>query len=253
MILIVEGNSPERVAAGKTGADAFLRTFKALGVTDEMRVVQPDTTPLNVSDFEGARGAVFTGAGNDWATDAPEAAAQRAAMEEALEAGIPIWGSCNGLNLAACVLGGTVGACAAGMEVGLAQDLALTDAGAAHPMMAGRQPGFAVPCIHRDGVMNLPAGAEVLAGNAHHPVQAMVYEANGARVWGTQYHPELSLADIAVYVQDRGGLFEAYGHQAADMEAAETDDAAASRLSTTRAAQAVSTRALELRNWLAIL
>ena len=31
MILIVEGNAPGRVAQGKTGADAFLRTFMALG------------------------------------------------------------------------------------------------------------------------------------------------------------------------------------------------------------------------------
>ncbi|MEO0937735.1 MAG: type 1 glutamine amidotransferase [Pseudomonadota bacterium] len=253
MILIVEGNSPERVAQGKTGADAFVRTFKALGFEGEMRVVQPDTAPLNVSDFAEARGAVFTGAGNDWATDAPEAAAQRAAMEEALEAGVPIWGSCNGLNLAACVLGGTVGACHKGMEVGLAQDLSLTDAGATHPMMAGRASGFAVPCIHRDGVMALPAGAEVLAGNDHHPVQAMVYEQGGARVWGTQYHPELSLGDIAQYVQDRGGLFDAFGAQAADMAAAERDAEAAARLSTTPAAQAVPERARELRNWLAIL
>ncbi|MEM8577184.1 MAG: type 1 glutamine amidotransferase [Pseudomonadota bacterium] len=253
MILIVEGNSPARVAQGKTAADAFVRTFLALGEDRPLRVVQPDTVPLCHDDFDGVIGAIFTGAGNDWATDAPEAAGQRAAMETALDAQVPIWGSCNGLNLAACVLGGTVGACAAGMEVGLARDLALTEAGAAHPMMAGRADGFAVPCIHRDGVMDLPAGAEVLAGNAHHPVQAMVYERGGVRVWGTQYHPELSTADIATYLGDRGGLFGAYGGLAADLAAVESDARAAARLGTSQAAQAVPVRAHELSNWLATL
>ncbi|MEO0390807.1 MAG: gamma-glutamyl-gamma-aminobutyrate hydrolase family protein [Pseudomonadota bacterium] len=253
MILIVEGNAPSRVAQGHTAADAFVRTFMALGEASPLRVVQPDVTPLNIGDFDGVRGAVFTGAGNAWSTDAPEAAAQRAAVDTALEAGVPIWGSCNGLNLIACVLGGTVGACALGLEVGLASDLRLTDGAGQHPMMAGRADGFAVPCIHRDGVMDLPAGAQVLAGNAHHPVQAMVYEQGGARVWATQYHPEFSLADIAALVRERQGLYATHGSQAQDMSDAACNPEAAGRLGTTPDAQAVPTRALELRNWLRTL
>ena len=116
-------------------------------------------------------------------------------------------------------------------------------------MMKGRNAGFGVPCIHRDEVQSLPDGATLLAGNAHSPVQAAVYEQGELRFWGTQYHPELSPSDIGLYVR-AGSIFSDHANLADDLEQAETDLSAAARLGTHPDALVLPQRSRELANWL---
>jgi GMP synthase (glutamine-hydrolysing) len=213
-------------------------------------VVAPYKTPLEeVGEVDGI---ILTGSGVNWSVDAPEAASLRDAMVPVLDAGVPIWGSCNGLQLAAVVLGGAVGASPNGQELGLARDMILTEAGADHAMMAGRAKGFAVPCLHRDEVQRLPDGAVLLAGNAHSPVQAMAYEQGGVRFWGTQYHPEMSPSSVARGLRGYG-LFQ---DRLADLEAleqAECDAVAAARLGSSVEELSPTGRARELSNWLQLI
>ena len=234
-ILVVEGNTPELCAAGEVMAPRFADALTEL----DPRVVVAHTAPYEAassSTADGPRGAelarelatsdcgdilrgvdgvAFTGSSVAWSTDAPEARPRRSAMAAALASGLPVWGSCDGLQLASVVLGGTVRASPRGAELGLALDVRPTgDGGEAHPMFAGRHDrggrGFAAPCIHRDEMaLPVPAGAVVLAANAHSAVQALAVEGpatitgpDGAvevRVdfWGTQYHPECRPSDVA--------------------------------------------------------
>lgn len=251
-ILIFEGNTPELLARGKSAASFFLKTFQALDPTLTLKVVCPYAGPVDADVYEDVHGIVHTGSGVDWATDAPEAAPLRAEMERSFQQCRPIWGSCNGAQLAAVVLGGKVGASPNGVEVGPALDLQLTDTGLDHPMMAGRGNGYSVPCIHRDEVQALPEGATLLAGNAHSPVQALVYERAGVRFWGVQYHPEMRLADVAA-ATGGSGLLRAGRDAHADLALADTDAAAAERLGISVADMALPARARELVNWLALV
>lgn len=248
-ILIVEGNTPDMVAKGHAGASGFIRTFAALAADVRIHLINPYAAALRPEELRGVDGIVLTGSGVSWSVDAPEAAPQRAAAEVVLASGTPVWGSCNGLQLAMLVLGGSVGASPVGMEVGMAQNNALTREGGEHPMMAGRRSGFGVPCIHRDEVQGLPEGATLLAGNDHSPVQAAVYEKGDLRFWGTQYHPELSLADIGIYVRGRG-IFAHHANLAEDLEQAEADVSSAARLGTHPEALVLPQRSRELANWL---
>ncbi len=248
-ILIIEGNSPAAVAAGHPASKAFIQVGSDLSLAADWRISSPYTSPTVKADFEEMDGVIFTGSGVDWATDAPQAAPQRAAMALAFDTGLPIWGSCNGLQLAAVVLGGVVGAAPPGVEIGIARDIRLTDAGRAHPVMAGREPGFAVPCIHRDEVQRLPEGAVLLAENAHSPVQAMAYAQDGVDFWGVQYHPEFSAKYIAEIIH-RKGISNEFAKAASDLEFAETDATAASRLGTTPKDMMLINRTRELANWL---
>lgn len=249
-ILIIESNSPELLAKGKSGASRFLTTFQALDPSLTLTVVCPYAGPLEADVYEGVDGVVYTGSGVDWATNAPEAAPLRVEMERTFDQKRPVWGSCNGLQLAAVVLGGDVGASPNGFEMGPARNLTRSDAGAGHAMMAGRGDGFAVPCIHRDEVQKLPQGAVLVAGNEHSPVQAMVYEAGGVDFWGTQYHPEMSMADVAASLAG-DDLFGGKDSPVADFALADRDEAAAQRLGTSTAELAINARARELINWLA--
>lgn len=248
-ILILEGNSPQMLAAGKSDAEPFVSTLLALDPSVTLTIAAPYVHPVSSIELEAADGVIFTGSGVDWATDAPEAEPQRAAMEQVFATGKPVWGSCNGLHLAAVLLGGAVGASPKGLEIGLARGVALTEVGAIHPAMAGRAPGFAVPCIHRDEVQRLPEGAVLLAGNDHSPVQAMAYERDGVDFWGVQYHPEFAPAFVARMVR---GKPAALGGEAlaVALETCESDLGAAARLGATPEAMRLPSRAVEIANWL---
>ena len=247
-LLIVEGNPRDLIADGCPAyAKNFEATLSAIDSSLEFTVVEPFDAPLNDDDMDAIRGVVFTGSSVEAAMDAPECAPQREAMELVFRHGLPSWGSCAGLQLAATVLGGKIGASPKGVEVGLARELVLTETGQGHAMMAGRPThDFAVPCIHRDEVQRLPSGAALLAHNDHCPVQAFAYETGNVDFWGTQYHPELTPRVIATGLRRLGGA-EDLGQL---LESAEHDEASAAALGGRRAALAMPERATELANWL---
>lgn len=250
-ILIIESNPPDKVAAGLSDAVPFVETFAALGEDVATVVAEPYETPFDPAGLAEADGVIFTGSGVEWSADDARAEPLADAMRAVFKAGLPVWGSCNGMQLAAAVLGGEVGVSPKGSETGMARGVLVTGSGQDHPMMAGRQSGFAVPCIHRDEVQRLPAGAVLLAGNAHSTVQAFVYDREGVDFWGTQYHPEFSgqvIADILASRPDPSPEALAF---AADLRAADTDPQAAARLGAAPEALQVAQRATELVNWLA--
>lgn len=250
-ILIAESNSPDMVARGLRDADPFVDTFRALDPDLKLTVVHPYRDPFAPALLAGVDGVVFTGSGVAWCVTDVRAAPLAAAMRLCLDSGLPVWGSCNGMQLAAHVLGGGAGASLNGVERGMARDIRLTVAGRAHPMMAGRRDGFAVPCIHRDEVTSLPPGAVCLAGNAHSPVQAFALDKDGVDFWGVQYHPETSARTLAGWIRSKPAPGAQDLALARDLELAEDDAAAAKRVGATPEALTLSERALELANWLA--
>jgi len=250
LLLILAATPASLLDAGHTNhPDIFARRLRHLDATVTVRHANPYEADVTEEEIETADGVVFVGSSVPWATDAAEAAPLRRAMEQVFDSGTPSWGSCNGMQLAATVLGGTVGASPNGMEIGLAQDIALTEKGKAHPMMEGRATTFAAPCIHRDEVTGLPRGAVLLAHNAHSHVQAFAYTEAGVDFWGTQYHPELDPGAIAGIMRLRGESPDTADH----LDRATSDPASAARFGTTPAALAPDERARELTNWLAHL
>ncbi len=247
-ILIIESNTPDFLAKGKSGAVPFVRALQMVAPDARIVVACPYAAPLREDALDGIDGVVFSGSAVSWATDAEEAAPLRSAMELVFDAGRPSWGSCNGLQLAAVVLGGAVGASPNGMEIGLATEIVPTEAGQRHPMMAGREDGYCVPCIHRDEVQRLPGGAVVLAGNAHSPVQAMAYEADGVDFWGAQYHPEMSAGDVGAIIGN--GAFPEEAALGAALREADAAPDAVVRLGGKTDSLVPQVRTRELANWL---
>ena len=250
-VLIIDSNPAdlERDAGLPRDGALYAEALRACDASVGIDIVAPydgDTTP----DLSGYDGIVFTGSRVDWAVDDPRAAPLAAVMRAALAAGRPIMGSCNGMQLAVLMLGGTCAASPNGREDGLARDIRITEAGLAHPMMAGRESGYAMPCIHRDEISALPEGAVLLAGNAHSPVQAFCYEQDGLRVWGVQYHPEYSAPYIAGVMKR---LKMMPSDQVELLARADRDPAAALSLGLREPDLTARMRLSELRNWLAQL
>jgi len=122
---------------------------------------------------------------------------QIALVAEAANAGLPIFGSCWGLQIAVMAAGGVVAYNPKGREVGFARKIETSEAGADHPIFRGKGRVFDAPCIHYDEVIELPPTATLLASNRHSLVQAAVVPLGKSEVWAVQYHPEFDLEQLA--------------------------------------------------------
>lgn len=252
-ILIVEGNpkagaDASREATGRASAEGYAEALAACrdGLTFGFdRPYFPEGSTEAPEDYDAM---VVTGSGVEWSAADERARPFWRLYERAFAAGKPVLGSCWGMQNAAVVLGGETKAGPNGVEAGVARAITPTD----HPFHAGRAGPFDALCMHRDDVTRPPEGALVTASNAHTGVQAMVYERGGADFWGVQFHPEVTLADVAFWISRGAGPF-------ADRDRADTIAAFRAAEGDPEAAEAAglgpdildrATHLTELRNWL---
>lgn len=230
-----------------------------------------DVAPFEESGFappaalDDYAGIVWTGSNLTVHRDTPAVRAQLELARAAFAAGVPSFGSCWAVHIAVTAAGGQCAANPRGREFGIARTVQLTDAGAAHPMFAGKARAFDAFTSHEDHVVALGPGTTVLAGNAFSPVQA-VQVAHGRGVfWAVQYHPEYDLIDVAKLGILRGpqlieqGFFADGARVAeflAELEALHADPARTDlryRLAAGADVLDAERRTVEVRNWLARL
>ena len=140
--------------------------------------------------------------------------------------GLPVWGSCWGLQLATVALGGSVRRNPRGRELAIARAIALTEAGRNHPLLASRSPVFDALCSHLDEIETLPPDADILAANDISAVQAMAARTpRGGSFFGTQYHPEHTLEVSAALIGLRASelVAEGFGTDRAEILAMAAD------------------------------
>ncbi len=123
--------------------------------------------------------------------------------KDAYEYGIPQFGSCWAIQMAAYAAGGKVGANPKGREMGMARKIHLTDAGKTHPMLTGKPLVYDGFVSHDDIVTEMPPGGTILASNNFSPVQAAEVRYKKGIFWATQYHPEYDLDVMAHLIPAR--------------------------------------------------
>ena len=126
-----------------------------------------------------------------------EARAAAGFAERIFASGVPSFGSCAGLQIAAGAAAGSSAPRGTGLEAGFARAIVVTEAGRLHPMLAGRPLAWDAPAMHSSVVDRLPPGAMVLARAEGTPVEAVEIRSGQGTFWGVQYHPELALREIA--------------------------------------------------------
>jgi GMP synthase (glutamine-hydrolysing) len=270
-LLVVEGNTPagrRRIAesAGATPAESYAGVLRAIDPNAIVDICTPadgdGTTPQPLDSYDGL--AITGSSLNIYERDIASLR-QIDFVREVFARGIPMFGSCWGLQLATVAAGGEVGLNPAGREVAFARKIALTSAGCDHPMHATRDAVFDAPAIHSDIVTRLPQVAIVTARNAMSEIQAAEIRFGRGVFWGVQYHPEYGLHDIAAVIRRYGETLVTEGFFADIAEL----DRYASDLSTLAANQQrrdiawrlgfgddimkESVRQTELSNWIASL
>lgn len=213
-LLIIEGNPRERRdgttakglrSASGIYAEAILAHFPAFEI-DVYHAADPEARTPYGRQFEDYDGLVISGSALHAYDQDFAVTNQIAFVKAAGESGIPILGSCWGLQIAAVAAGGTVAYHPQGREVGIARKITpLGD----HPFVSGKGAAYDAPCIHYDEVTRLPEGATLLASNAHSRVQAAIIPVGQSHVWAAQYHPEFDLRHLAqlyrIYASDMVG------------------------------------------------
>jgi len=168
----------------------------SLNVADGERLPQS----VALSDFDGI---VITGSPFSVYKTRPEVTRQIELARDAFESGVPMYGSCWGLQLMTAALGGVVRLNPRGREIGIARNIALNDAGCEHFLFSGKPKAFDAFCSHQDDVATLPPEAVALAFNGVSDVQAVDISRGSSHFVGVQYHPEHTFATTAAIIEAR--------------------------------------------------
>ncbi len=164
----------------------------------------PDVEIPSASDLGMYAGIIWTGCNlsiND--TENPNVSGQIDLARDAYEVGVPSFGSCWGIQIAAVAAGGKVEPNPKGREMGLGRKIYLTSEAHNHPMFEGKPHVFEGFVSHDDMVTEVPPGGVLLAGNSFARVQALAVTHKKGTFWATQYHCEYNLHEMATLIVAR--------------------------------------------------
>jgi GMP synthase (glutamine-hydrolysing) len=158
----------------------------------------PGVDMPSAKDFYNYAGIIWTGCNlTIYDTDNPNVTSQIELAKNAYEVGVPSFGSCWGIQMAAFAAGGQVEPNPKGREMGMARKIHQMPEAYNHPMFEGKPRVFEGFVSHDDMVTKLPPGGVLLAGNTFANVQAIAVTHKNGTFWATQYHPEYNLHEMA--------------------------------------------------------
>ena len=173
------------------------QTFGAFVAPDRMHVAR--ATHRRLDENVGEYGAVIISGSAAAIVDPPAwAAPLEDLVRDAAERDVPLLGVCFGHQIIARALYGrdTVRE-SARAELGWLE----LDRHGDDPLFEGVERRFRVFCSHLEEVANLPDEVEVLAGSADCAVHA--FRIRGSRMWGVQFHAEMTLDEARLLVRDK--------------------------------------------------
>lgn len=178
-------------------ADMLVQHLPAVAY-DILLPSDPDVEMPSAKDLSAYAGIIWTGCNlsiND--TENPSISGQIDLARDAYEVGVPSFGSCWGIQIAAVAAGGKVEPHPKGREMGMGRKIYLTSEARKHPMFEGKPHVFEGFVSHDDVVTDIPPGGVLLAGNGFARVQAIAVTHKKGTFWATQYHCEYNLHEMA--------------------------------------------------------
>ena len=241
----------------------FLKRYLPAAAVDVCFVADPDQALPSGAALEAYSGYIWTGSDLTIYDAGDSRVTRQIELARAIfAAGVPMFGSCWGVQMAAVAAGGVVAKNPKGREWGIARDITLTAEGRQCSLMAGKPERFDGFIMHLDEVTRLPPGATLLAVNDHTRVQALEVRHGKGVFWATQYHPEFNFQEMGRLIAARAQPLVAEGFFAKETDA---QDHAANMVALHRDPQSAPLRAAlavgddildpiireqELRNWI---
>ena len=198
-ILIVEGNTAEEngsfTEAGiKTHTECLRESLKYISKDLIIDVVNP-SSDKNIDSFNDKLhtfdGLIWGGSSLNIYNDTPEIRRQIEFMKNCQNKVKNILGICWGMQVAVTAAGGQVKK-ANTSHVGIAKEIEINEYGLKHPLYKDKEKKFNSPAFNYDEVVKIPENGICLASNKINKVQSLYFQINKTRVWGLQYHPEIT-------------------------------------------------------------
>ena len=198
-ILIVEGNTAEenrsfKEAGIKTHTESLRESLKYISRDLIIDVVNP-SSDKNVDSFNDKLhtfdGLIWGGSSLNIYNDTPEIKKQIEFMKNCQNKVKNILGICWGMQVAVTAAGGQVKK-ANTSHVGIAKEIEINEYGLKHPLYKDKERKFNSPAFNYDEVVKIPENGICLASNKINKVQSLYFQINKTRVWGLQYHPEIT-------------------------------------------------------------
>lgn len=188
------GDYPSMFEALLAPADPEMR-FRRFAVLD-------DKWPASIHDCDGW---LVTGSRSGVYDAKPWIAPLRSFLRRAFDDGVPIVGICFGHQILAEALGGRVRKSTRGWGLGIHDYRLVARKGILSDGAAAAGTGIAIPASHQDQIVELPAGAEIIAASDFCPFAALAYEEKAISIQG---HPEFT-PDFArdLIIARRGDAF----------------------------------------------
>jgi GMP synthase (glutamine-hydrolysing) len=184
LLLLQVGHTFEEIACERGDYDVWFQ--QALGLPDRAFVALRVFDGAPLPDAFDYRGIVVSGSWSMVTDREPWSEASAAYLTRAAARGVPILGVCYGHQLLAHAFGGKVGYNPFGRHAGSARVLTTVEA-QGDPLFGPLPRELVVQVSHSQSVLELPAGAVLLARAARDPHHAFRL---GTSSWGVQFHPE---------------------------------------------------------------
>ena len=209
-ILIVEGNlREENHSFSEVGIQTHTESLKdSLNYfTNELTfdVVNPssDQNIQLISDkLQKYDGLIWGGSSLNIYNDTPEIRRQIEFMRDCQKKVKKILAICWGMQVAVTAAGGQVKK-ASNSHIGIANEIEINENGLKHPLYINKEKKFNSPAFNFDEVVKLPKNGICLASNKINKIQSLYFEINNTKVWGLQYHPEITYEKMISLIQFR--------------------------------------------------
>ena len=209
-ILIVEGNpKEENESFSRVGIQTHteslrdsLNFFKEELNFDVVNPSSDQSIELIKSNLSNYDGLIWGGSSLNIYNKTPDIIRQIEFMKECQKKVQNILAICWGMQVAVTAAGGEVKK-AKNSHIGIANEITINDLGQNHPLYKNKDRKFNSPAFNFDEVKIPPKNAICLASNKINKVQSLYFEVNDSKIWGLQYHPEITYEKMISLIRFR--------------------------------------------------
>ena len=209
-ILIVEGNlKEENLSFSEVGipthTDSLKESLNYYNKDLSYDVVNP-SSDKNLENFKAKLssydGLIWGGSSLNIYNNSPEIKKQIEFMRECQKKVKNILAICWGMQVAVTAAGGEVKK-ANKSHIGIANEISVNEKGLTHPLYKNKDKVFNSPAFNFDEVTTLPKNGICLASNKINKIQSLYFKVGNTKVWGLQYHPEITYEKMISLIEFR--------------------------------------------------
>lgn len=209
-ILIVEGNvKEENKNFSKVGIQTHTESLiESLNYFEEklrIEIINPSSDE-NIDAIKDKLisydGLIWGGSSLNIYNNTPEIKRQIEFMSECQKKVKNILAICWGMQVAVAAAGGEVKK-ANEPNIGITKEIIINESGLANPLYEGKDEKFNAPAFNFDEVVKLPKNTICLASNKTNKIQSLFFKINKTKVWGLQYHPEITYEKMISLIEFR--------------------------------------------------